>query len=593
MSNTLRYLMLCAGLTLVSHLQIYGQTHSLYIEVLDQAIPDFIEKKSTHNNQSSAQEELDGYVLKLISLGHLTASIDSVARDSISTRASLFVGDRYQWLELSKGLIPEGWMEELNFELEQFAGRPVSAASYERMASKLLTYAENNGYPFATVNLREIKVTGDGGISAQLQVDPHRFFVMDTMSITGNAKVSKAFLYSYLGFKPGIPYNEAVMRKIGEKLSRLPFVQSGSRQKIYFTGNKVAVHLELKERKTDQIDGLVGLAPNPVDNSLLITGEANVDLKNILKRGIAFDMHWKSFQARSQQLSVGGTYPYLLHRPIGIDGRFEYWKFDTMFFTIRSNVGFRYLFRGTDYVKFYYQKNASALITVDTGQIRVNKRIPTSNPVDVGSYGLEINLRKLDYINNPRKGYQVYLNGNVGSRNILRDLRIEQVVFRNAEQQTYSVYDSISLKSVQGSFAWSLDWFIPIKKKSTVLLGFSGKHLMADQIFFNDLYRFGGTKSLRGFNEESLLASSYQMLNLEYRYLFSENSYFQLFANGALTNKMLDNVLETDMPIGFGTGVSLEVRGGILSLAYAVGREQGNPIQPSKARIHFGIINFL
>jgi len=75
--------------------------------------------------------------------------------------------------------------------------------------------------------------------------------------------------------------------------------------------------------------------------------------------------------------------------------------------------------------------------------------------------------------------------------------------------------------------------------------------------------------------------------------LFNESSYFQVFANGAKTTKILDGITTKDTPIGFGTGVSLEVKSGLLTLAYAVGREKGNPIQLSNARVHFGIINYL
>jgi len=141
----------------------------------------------------------------------------------------------------------------------------------------------------------------------------------------------------------------------------------------------------------------------------------------------------------------------------------------------------------------------------------------------------------------------------------------------------------------------SAEGYVPLGKKSTLVGLLEGRRLFADQIFLNDVYRIGGAFSLRGFNEQSLLASSYAMLGLEYRYLLGSRSYFQLFWNGAYTldeSEIQLNPLE-DLPFGFGAGLALEVNSGMLYLSYALGREQNNPIQLNQAKIHFGVINFL
>ena len=161
--------------------------------------------------------------------------------------------------------------------------------------------------------------------------------------------------------------------------------------------------------------------------------------------------------------------------------------------------------------------------------------------------------------------------------------------------ETYTVYDSIELKSLQAEFNYDLSLFFPLGKKSTAVGLISGKQLITETVFVNDLFRFGGTRSLRGFNEESLLANSYTMIGLEYRYLLGENAFFQLFANAAYTENKSDPELGlvTDFPYGFGAGVHLDVNSGILTLAYALGSEQGNGIKFNQAKIHFGIVNYL
>jgi hypothetical protein len=387
------------------------------------------------------------------------------------------------------------------------------------------------------------------------------------------------------------------VRKLDQKLGKLAYLRVRSVSRINFVFDRAKIYLDLSHRKTDRFDGIIGFAPNTIDASqgLLITGEVNIELNNMFRRGVAFSTHWKNFQARSQHLEMQTMYPYLAGSSVGVDGEFSYLKFDTLYFTLKSQLGLRYLFEGTDFLRFYYQNNSTNLLYVDTVSVRNSKKLPSSNPVTIRSYGVELSRQKLDYPFNPRSGYRIRINGNIGTRNLLRDLRIEQVVFKNAFNQDYTVYDSARLKSTQVELNYKVGYFMPLGKKSTVLAEFSGYLLQANQIFFNDLHRLGGTRTLRGFNEESLLVSSFHMATFEYRYLFSENAFFQVFFNGALTeNRSVElNEIRRDKPIGFGLGINLEVNGGILSLAYALGREQGNPIQLSQAKIHFGIVNYL
>ena len=559
-----------------------------------------IEKTNPTNKFSdevTAKQYVKNWLTNIQNEGYIAASIDSISIDSTTMIAYLYVGQQYQWAEISFNKTAENWLDESGMNHRLLIDKAIRPKTYQSVVNRLLTYGENHGFPFATVQLDSMELQPGSRLKAQLVVYQNRYFEFDTIAVVGDAKISKAFLYQYLGFVPQDAYNEKLVVKLREKIAKLPFTTITASPRINFAGNKVRLTLYLKHRKTDQADGIVGFAPNTTgsENGLLITGEVNLALQNLLQRGIGYDLHWKSFAARSQQLKMNGQIPYLFKNPIGLDGTFEYVKFDTQFFTLKTKLGVRYLFEGTDYLKLYVQNTQSALIYADTAAVRNSKTIPIRNPVRTTSYGLQIQRRKLDNPLNPRKGFQLDLDGNVGTRNVLKDIRIDQVVFTNSSNEQYTVYDSIKLKSLQAEFAYSASFFIPIGKKSTAVGLISGKQLLTETVFVNDLYRYGGTRSLRGFNEESLLANSYTMVGLEYRYLLGENAFFQLFVNAAYTEDKsnTETGLVTDIPYGFGAGVHLDVNSGILSLAYALGSEQGNGIKFSQAKIHFGIINYL
>jgi hemolysin activation/secretion protein len=113
-----------------------------------------------------------------------------------------------------------------------------------------------------------------------------------------------------------------------------------------------------------------------------------------------------------------------------------------------------------------------------------------------------------------------------------------------------------------------------------------------EALFFeNELYRFGGANTLRGFDENIFYASIYSIQNAEIRYLFERNSAFYLFWNGAYYYKIVTQQITEDFPWGFGVGMDFQTKAGIFSLSYALGKQFDNPIGIRTAKIHFGYIS--
>jgi hemolysin activation/secretion protein len=106
------------------------------------------------------------------------------------------------------------------------------------------------------------------------------------------------------------------------------------------------------------------------------------------------------------------------------------------------------------------------------------------------------------------------------------------------------------------------------------------------------LNRIGGIHTLRGFNEESLFASSYSIFTAEIRYLLDQNSAVFLFCDVAWYERNLKSGYFNDTPKGFGAGVFFQTRAGLFSFTYALGSEQGNPILLRGSKVHFGFINY-
>jgi hemolysin activation/secretion protein len=109
----------------------------------------------------------------------------------------------------------------------------------------------------------------------------------------------------------------------------------------------------------------------------------------------------------------------------------------------------------------------------------------------------------------------------------------------------------------------------------------------APEIFQNELYRFGGINSFRGFNEEELFASTKLITTLEYRFIVDRNSNAFLFYDQAFYENNSLKYLK-DYPFGLGTGFSFGTKLGIFTISYALGKQLNNNLDFRSGKIHFG-----
>jgi hemolysin activation/secretion protein len=132
--------------------------------------------------------------------------------------------------------------------------------------------------------------------------------------------------------------------------------------------------------------------------------------------------------------------------------------------------------------------------------------------------------------------------------------------------------------------------YIPISGNNIIKFAFRGASIFGNStIFRNELFRIGGLKTLRGFDEESIFCSTYIIPTMEYRFLFSKNSNLLLFAEGAWYDNNSNGKYLQDTPISVGAGVNFETKAGILSLNYGIGNQFGNGFDPRSGKIHFGL----
>ena len=489
------------------------------------------------------------------------------------------------------GLLPREF-QQTGVLLPKSSVMPFNSQAIETMEHELLLWLSDNGFPFAKVRLDSIRVS-EGLISAVLMVDKGMPYLMDSIRVNGNVKISERFLHRYLDLPKGSPYKRKTFEDISPRLRELPFLREKEPWVMNFGGNGAVLDLFLEQQRSSQVNVLLGLLPTTGadgKNKLQFTGEATLNLKNALGNGETIGLNWQQLQVKSPRLNLLYQQPYLFGSAFGISTQFDLFKKDSSFLNINGIIGLQYAVSARQSGKVFLQLFRSNLVTVDTQQVKQTHKLPTDMDMGIYNLGVDYELFTTNYRRNPRKGWEVFGSLSAGTRTIKRNngiLEIKDPTFNYA-----SLYDSVDLNSYQFRLKGRVARYFPIGKQSAVQLLASGGWVQSPSLYRNELFQLGGYKLLRGFDEESIYASSYLVSTLEYRYLLGMNSYFFVFTDLGFTanNSSMGNT--TNNFLGAGVGIAFETTAGFFNMSLAAGKRDDTKFNLRQTKIHLGYVNY-
>lgn len=575
---------------------VEGQRYSLEIVPLD--ADELWLKKNVRideqfNSDAERKEALQDLLLSLQGQGYLAASFDKLEKDSLQLKASLHKGEKYKWAALRNKNIEDNLLGKIGFKEKFFLNKPFRYGEVSQIQQKLLTWSENNGYPFATTALEEVNII-DNQFSAALSYDPGSLVVIDSIIIDDEVRINRQFIRKYLGIQEGDLYAEEKIAKISTRIRELPFLEQVSAPTVVFSLGKAKINLAIKNKKASKFDLIIGFLPNNSSTGKLnVTGEGQLALQNMFGAGELIDLEFNKVQTNSKRLETNFNYPFIPYLPIGADLSFDLFIKDTSYLDIITKVGLQYIFSGNNFIRAFVENNKTNVLNVNESTLIQSRSLPKIIDNNNNLYGVEVNYEKLDYRLNPSRGWAINASAAAGTKRIRRNGLITNIQIPNDTTFSFeSLYDSLQEKSTKVIADLSLSKFWSLGKRHVLLNRIAAEAVFAEEIFDNELNRIGGTKKLRGFDEESINTSLHSILTLEYRFLLSQNSYFYAFGDYAyVENQSLNNRI-FDRPYGFGVGMTFETGAGIFGLSYAMGSQQSNPVDFRTAKFHFGYVNF-
>jgi outer membrane protein assembly factor BamA len=545
--------------------------------------------------------ECINYINKLPALfqskGYVTVSIDSIQFDSTFSRVVLYAGTPYQWALLDARYMEPALLSAVGWREKTFTDKPIDFARVADWQEKILNYLENNGYPFARVYLDSLQLDKDR-VFALLRTDKGPLYKIDSIRLYGNARISNSYLGRYLDIPPGSIYNKEKLLRISPKIRELQYVEEEKPADLTRLGTGSVLNLYLRPKRSSQVNILIGFLPNNDQLSskkLLLTGEANIHLRNSLGNGETIGLNWQQLQVKSPRIHFIYQHPYILNSPLGLDFSFDMFRKDSTFLNINFQLGALYVLSTKQAGKLFIQRFQTIVNGVNKNYIIQNHRLADEADVSSVNVGLDYEFNNTNYRLNPVRGNEFHVIASVGTKTIKKNNEILELKDpSNPGFDFGSLYDTIKLKTYQFRARALLAKYFPlgVGQRSTFKTAIEAGLFQSGNTFRNELFQLGGYKLLRGFDEESQYLSQFAIGTLEYRYLVGINSFFYALLDGGWGRNNSQNNRADHTYLGTGLGLAFETKAGIFNLAWAVGKRNDTQFNLRQSKIHFGFVNY-
>lgn len=510
------------------------------------------------------QNWLKAYKEAKIAQGYLELKEEKDAQN-----IQITLGKKHTWEKIGASNLPT--------KAENWRNKPFSLKALEQYKQKILTFAENNGHPFAQIRLDSMDERA-GKWRGVWHYEPRLLVLFDTIALVGKVKVKPRFLNQYLRIYVKQPYNQAKIESIRTRLQRLPYLRLDRQPEVQFMQDKAIPVLHLTQIKANQIDGIIGVLPNENQRGqILLTGELNALFYNIFAQGHSLKIQWQRLQTLSQRFELNTGFQTLFNTPLQFQTDFKLWKQDSSFVNLTWEARLGYATQGNSefFVQFLNQKSNLG----DAANLYENTQLPPISETRWQGYGISYKVQTIDDIFFPRRGILLNASIHTGTKEIIKNRFLAD-----------SLYRGLSLRTPQTLSRLELQGYLSAGK-GVVKLGFQGAYLANKQLFTNELIPIGGLTSLRGHNQNAFLASQYAIATLEYRLPLDGGSYIFAFFEQSYFEKRILGDFHADLPAGAGVGASLSLKTGVFSLAYALGKSKENSFAFNRAKIHFGVVN--
>lgn len=531
------------------------------------------------------KQTLDDWIYKKQTNGFLEYTGTQESSESGKTSVSIFEGPYYYYQSIQLHEINEQYPQRLGINRLVEKQAPVNWEDLELRMKNCLDLYQNEGYPFAS--FQQLKVAyashaGDSvGVNLSYAFQPGPLVTIDSIQVQGKIREKSSFVQALSGVTSGDIFRQKALQDIPKILNNSIYYENVKEPEIKFRpDNKVDLILEMEAKETSKLDILFGILP-PTDNSqrLRFTGSFDIALLSSFKRGELLEIKFDKLTENSAQTHLKLMLPYILRTPLRLSSTFDLVRQNEDFQNQSLDLSALYDFSPFLSASFFLNNRSTRLL----GESITDTTLTNLPQLDANrrTIGIGLHFENLDYRLNPSKGISTSLKIGLGTRSIRENKAI--TVSRP------EFYEGISLEQPSKEIDFSIKYFHQLIPRHILHVANHTYWLDIENVLRNDQLQVGGSRSIRGFNENEFFTDFYSYVTLEYRLQLERNSFIFLFGDYAyLENSESNSLLH---PRSIGLGMNYGTKAGIISISYAMGTSEEQSFQPARGRVHIGIIN--
>ena len=492
--------------------------------------------KKTFATANEIVEETNKLSQKIYRLGYLEQKLESIDKINDTTFVSKFtLGKKIDFIHIYIGKeIQETWIAGYNLK-DQFITMPIQ--DIEPFMETVLKKLEKSGYSLSKVKLENFR-DSNNKLIAHLKITTNSIRTVNKIVINGYEKFPQNHLHNLNKLYKNKVFNLNTLQNLYTDIGKYRFVKQVKYPEILFSTDSTQVYVYLEKTKSNRFDGFIGFS-NDSESKLTFNGYLDLQLQNVLNVGEQFNLFWKNDGNEQSSLFVGLEAPYLFKSPFGIKADLNIFRQDSTFQNTKTSIGLGYFFNYNSRLFLGRQSTQSADIQ-NTNSIFLN------------------DFKSLFYTSN----YLFTL------------FKPEDLIFPEKTRFDLKVgsgnRETVQTKENQFFSSLEVMYHFYLNQKNNISLRSQNYYLKSDTYLTNELYRFGGINSIRGFRENSLQGNLFASILSEYRFILANNLYLYSIVDYGYYEDQT-TFLE-DSLIGLGMGFSILTKNGQFNFIYANGK---------------------
>ncbi len=520
------------------------------LSTVEQIKIDSVGYAKTHSDAKSVINEINFFSEKLLEAGYIESEMEKNTKENDSAFLyQLRLGNKTSTIHIYiKG---NSVFKNLLFKENKKDTLTIAFSEAKGFLTQSLSQLEKKGFALSKLRLINFEKKNKQ-LYAELHIQSEKRRTLDDIIINGYTKFPESHrLQLKRNYKKRV-FNQDNLKSIFSDIEKFRFVKQVKYPEILFSTDSTKVFCYLEKSKSNNFDGFIGFANND-SKDLTVNGYVDIVLNNLLNTGETLFLNWKSDGNDQKTFNASIELPYIFKSPFGLKAQLNIFKQDSTFQNTKTALDLGYFFDYNTRLYVGYQSAESS-------------DIQNQNTASISDYTNSYITSQFEFVNFKSDEFlfpektKIDLKTGFGSR-------------RSKINKNEQAFFNVNLKHT-----------VFLNSRNNIQIKSQNYYLNSDTYIVNELYRFGGINSIRGFNENSLQANLFTSLLSEYRYIIAPNLYIHSIMDYGYYDDQTSGNKGNLVGLGFGFG--LATKNGLFNLVYANGSTKEQTIKSANSIVH-------